>query len=166
MEDFCNLSENFIREIRHILIYDADALTFNANLRGDYPNLESYIYKISVHTPSAYKRRVQLKKKNKNDYLDININIPIYDLSAESRDKLYSLHARRRYVIVFSSNKDRMVLGNSRERLHIEILDGIRDDATGKDHFVLKIKGETTIKPNIRKVTPAFRVLLFAPPLL
>lgn len=164
MTEFCNLSENFIREICYLLIYDAEALSFNANFRGDYPEPNAYIHKIEIHTPAAYKRKVRLKKQNKNDYFDIDIRIPIFDLSFKNREQLYALHARRKYMIVTASNIETLALGNHRERLNIEILDNIRDDGSGKDQFIIKITGKTIIKPQLRKVTPAFRVLLFTPP--
>ncbi len=52
----CNLSENFTREIKHILIYDATALSFNENLRGLYPPADGYLLKIDVQNISDYHR--------------------------------------------------------------------------------------------------------------
>ncbi len=76
--DFCNLSENFIREIRYILLYDATALSFNANYRGDYPNPDEYICKIPIRPQSSYRRKVQRIKQDKNDCFKIDIKIPFY----------------------------------------------------------------------------------------
>lgn len=165
MTDFCNISDNFIREIRYILIYDATALSFNANFRGDYPSPENYLHKIEIHSMESYKRNIRLKTKNKNVYLSIDIQVPFYDLSSKNRMILESLHNQQKYMVVTVSNIETLALGNHRERLNIEILDDMRDDGSGKDHFVIKITGETIIKPQLRKVTPAFRVLLFSPPL-
>ncbi len=159
--DFCNLSENFTREIRYILIYDATALSFNENLRGDYPDPNDYICKIPVYTQSTYKRKVQLKKQDKNDCFNIDIRIPFYDLDFENREKLYRLDMNRKYLIVTVSNKEMMVLGNHRERLSVSVLDNIVDNGSGKDHFLVHITGKTIIRPYLRRVTPMFRVLLF-----
>lgn len=163
-KDLCNIAENFTREIKHILIYDSEALSFNQNLRGQYPNPKSYLLKIDVHNIGDYKRLFNLKKQNKNDYFKIDISIPFLDLSFENRDKLYKFNKNRAYLIVTVSNKEMMVLGNDRERLSVDIFDHIQDNGKGKDQFTIKITGETIIYPTMRNVTDAFRVLLFSYP--
>lgn len=165
MNSLCNTPENFTREIQHIIIYDADILTFNKNLKGEYPPTEGYLLKVAVTNISKYRRSVQFRKSNKNDYFKIDISLPFYDLSLENRRLLYSFHKKRKYLIVTASNKDMLVLGNHRERLSIEVLDNIDDDGGGNDHFRIRITGETTVYPQLRKVSPMFRVLLFPPPL-
>ncbi len=57
------------------------------------------------------------------------------------------------------------VLGNHREPLSIGVIDKIKDNGSGKDKFIIRITGKTTIQPKLRKITEPFRVLLFAPPL-
>ncbi len=51
-----------------------------------------------------------------------------------------------------------MVIGNDRERLSVDILDSIKDNGKGKDHFSVKITGETIIYPaqNLRNITDNF----------
>ncbi len=167
MKHLCNLPENFTREIKHILIYDASALSFNENLKGLYPPADAYLVKIDVNNISDYRRMFTLKQQNKNDYFKIDITVPVLDLSFENRKTLYSLNKNRNYLIVTVSNKEMTVIGNNRERLSINILDGIRDNGKGKDHLSIKITGETIIQPaqNLRNITDNFRVLLFSYPL-
>ncbi len=167
MKHICNLSENFTREIKHILIYDANALSFDENLRGLYPPSNDFLLKIDVYNITDYRRIFALKQQNKNDYFKIDINIPILDLNFENRKTLYSFNKNRKYLIVTVSNKEMMVIGNSRERLSIDIHDEIKDNGKGKDHFVVKITGETIIPPanSFRNISENFRVLLFTYPL-
>ncbi len=164
-ENLCNNPENITREIRNILIYDADSLSFNDNLNGIYPNAENYLFKFRVATLNDYHRSVTMKIKNKNDYFKINLSFSFIDLTLENRELLYKLHRRKKFAIVTESNMETSVLGNSREPLTITINDKVKDNGSGKDVFKIDITGETTIFPITRKITKPFRVLLFAPPL-
>ncbi|MEQ3501126.1 hypothetical protein ABMY20_15330 [Tenacibaculum sp. SSH1-16] len=160
--ELCNTPEDFIREIRHVIVYNASVLTFNQNLKGLYPPTIEYLYKIPVQTPESFKRRFRLKKQNKNNYFTIDLSFPFFDLTFQNRAKLYDLAKDNNYVVVVASNREMMVLGNDRERLSIDVIDNIQDNSRGKDHFSIQITGETIIHPLLRKVSEPFRVLFFA----
>ncbi|CAA0170706.1 conserved hypothetical protein [Tenacibaculum maritimum] len=164
METLCNTPEEFTREISHLFIYDASILSFNENYKGQYPPVDKHLLKIPVQTIDTYKRKFSLKRQNKNKYFKIDIAVEFYDLTFENRELLYSYDNDRKYLVVAVSNKEMMVLGNNRERLSIDIIDKINDNGKGKDHFLIRVTGETIIFPMLRKVTEPFRVLFFAHP--
>lgn len=160
----CNIPESFTREIKYLLIYEANSLTFNENYRSLYPPNDTYLAKIVVQTTERFKRSFSLKKKNFNRFFSINISFEFYDLSFENRKNLEVLSEDKKYLIVAVSNKEMIVLGNKREPLTIDVFDKISDNGKGKDNFLISIKGETLIFPMIRKVTEPFRVLFFSHP--
>ncbi len=164
-EDLCNYSEDIVREIRNILIYAADTFTFNDNLKGKYPKADDYLLKIHLNEFTGYNRSIVPKIKNKNEYFSINISVPILDLSLKNREVLYKFNRKNKFVIVTESNMETSVFGNHREPLSIGVIDRVKDNGSGKDKFIIRITGKTTIQPKLRKITEPFRVLLFAPPL-
>lgn len=163
-EILCNVPESFTREIRHLLIYDANSLTFNENYKGLYPENDAYLAKFFVQTKEKFKRSFSLKKKNFNRFFSINISFELYDLSFRNRKIIDKLSNDKKYLIVLVSNREMIVLGNKREPLTIDVFDRIFDNGKGNDHFLINIKGETLISPMIRKVTEPFRVLFFTHP--
>ncbi len=167
MRHICNLSENFTREIRYILIFDANVLTFGDNMKGLYPALNNYLLKIDIQNIPDYRRTLALKQQNKNDYFKLDISIPVIDLSFENRKTLYSFNNNRKYLVITASNKEMMLFGNSRERLSVDIHDIIKDNGKGKDFFSVKIFGESIIPPanSLRSLSENFRVLFFTYPL-
>ena len=155
----CNISEDFIREIRYVLIYNAEDFTFNQNLRGLTPLEDAYVLKVMIQNPIHYTRKIDIKSQHNNDYNEIKIDIPVFDLSKENKMKLIDFHRKRKYVVVLVSVQERMVLGNHREPLTISFDDNVKDDGSGKDIFNLQISGQTIVFPKIGKITEKFRVL-------
>lgn len=161
----CNIPENFTREIRHILIFNAKTFSFNQNFRGLTPNENDFLLKISLQNPSNYSRKIDIKTQHHNDYYDLKISVPVYDLSKENRLHLIDFHKKRKYVVALVSAQEMLVLGNHREPLTLSIDDNIKDDGSGKDFFDVNITGQTIVFPTLGKITEKFRVLLFMPPL-
>lgn len=164
MTHLCNKSENFVREARYLLIYDASSLTFNKNFKGEKPIAGTHLLKVELH-PTMFSRNVSLKTKDKNDYIDIKIQFSFLDLTLENKEILYKLHKKRKYVAVLASNIEMMTLGNDREPISISVDDNIMDNASGKDVFEITLTGQTIIFPRHTKITEPFRVLFFTPPL-
>lgn len=160
----CNLPENFTREARYLLIYEASALSFNQNFKGEKPVAGTQLLKIAIN-PYAFSRQISLKNKDKNDYFDIKIQFSFFDLSFEKKQQLYNFHKKRKFVVVLASNAEIITLGNDREPISISVEDNIQDNASGKDSFEITLTGQTIIFPQQSKITEPFRVLLFTPPL-
>lgn len=160
----CNITENFTREIRHILLFDSQEFTFNQCLKGLAPETP-FLVKIDLHHPGAYERKIDLKTQHNTDFYDVKVTIPIYDVSPKSRLKLFELHKRKKYVVGLVSAQETLILGNKREPFSLLIDDNIKDDGSGKDFFNVTITGQTLIFPSTNKITERFRVLLFMPPL-
>ena len=66
--ELCNIGEDFTREIRHVLLFDAASFTFNQNLRALTPDPNAALVKLHVAHPSGYGRKISLKEQNHNDY--------------------------------------------------------------------------------------------------
>lgn len=165
MLNLCNLPESFTREISHVLLFEAASFSFNQNLRALTPNENSYLLRIDLHNPAPYNRKVSIKQQNHNDYFDIQVSLPIYDLSKDTRKKLIGFHKQRRYVVALVSEQEMLVVGNAREPFTLTIDDNIVDNGKGSDTYIVTLTGQTIIFPNISKITEKFRVLFFAPPL-
>ena len=165
MIDICNLPEPFTREISHVLLFDATIFSFNQNLRALTPDINSYLLRIDLHNPSPYNRKLSIKQQNHNDYYDVQVSLPIYDLSKETRKKLISFHKQRKYVVALVSQQEMLIVGNAREPFTLTVDDNITDNGKGADTYVVTLTGQTIIFPNISKVTEKFRVLFFLPPL-
>lgn len=161
----CNLPEDFTREIRYVLIFDAQNFTFNQNFKGLTPSENQFLLKISLQNPANYSRKIDIKTQNDNDYYDIKISAPVYDISKENRLQLINFHKKRKYVVALVSAQEMLVLGNHREPLTLSVDDNIKDDGSGKDFFNVNITGQTIVFPTLSKITEKFRVLLFLPPL-
>lgn len=160
----CNAPEDFTREIRHILLFDYQQLTFNKNLNG-LPPEGNFLLKIDLHNPTPFQRKIDFKTQHNTDFYDVKITIPIYDVSPKSRLKLFGFHKRKKYVMALVSAQETLILGNHREPFSLLIDDNIKDDGSGKDFFNVTITGQTLIFPSTNKITEPFRVLLFVPPL-
>ena len=155
--ELCNIGEDFTREIRHVLLFDAASFTFNQNLRALTPDPNAALVKLRVAHPSGYNRKISLKEQNHNDYFDMKVTFPIYELSKEVRLKLISMHKKRKYVVALVSAQEMLVVGNHREPFSLT--------GTGKDLFTISLTGQTIIFPTLGKITEKFRVLMFLPPI-
>ena len=162
--ELCNIGEDFTREIRHVLLFDAASFTFNQNLRALTPDPNAALVKLHVAHPSGYNRKISLKEQNHNDYFDMKVTFPVYELSKEVRLKLISMHKKRKYVVALVSAQEMLVVGNHREPFSLTIDDDIVDNGTGKDLFTISLTGQTIIFPTLGKITEKFRVLMFLPP--
>ena len=163
--EICNNPEDFTREIQHILIFDASKFSFNQNFKALTPDINSYLLKIQLHNPTAYQRKITIKEQNDNNYYDVKISLPVYELSKETRLRLISFHKKRKYVIALVSQQEMLVVGNEREPFSFSIDDNILDNGTGKDSFLINLTGQTIIFPTLSKITEKFRVLCFLPPM-
>ena len=161
----CNLPENFTREIRYILIYDAATYRFSQALRGDQPAPEGYLLKVYLHHPSPYSRTLTIKEQNHNDYTEVKITFPIYDLSRESRALLQGYHRKRKYTVALVSEQEILTLGNHREPFTLTVQDHTLDNGTGKDILQCTLSGQTIVRPTTTRNTPRFKVLFFVPPI-
>ena len=110
--EICNNPEDFTREIQHILIFDASKFSFNQNFKALTPDINSYLLKIQLHNPTAYQRKITIKEQNDNNYYDVKISLPVYELSKETRLRLISFHKKRKYVIALVSQQEMLVVGN------------------------------------------------------
>jgi len=165
MIDICNIPEPFTREISHVLLFDAASFSFNQNLRALTPDVNSYLLRIDLHNPSPYNRKVSIKQQNHNNYYDVQVSLPIYDLSKETRKKIISFHKQCKYVVALVSQQEMLIVGNAREPFTLSVDDNITDNGRGADTYVVTLTGQTIIFPNISKITEKFRVLFFLPPL-
>lgn len=156
----CNTPEDFVREARYLLIYDAKNFSFNENFRGIEQPSSQELLKIDIPAPTL-QRQISLKEKDQNDFFDIKLQFSFFDLDFKYRNILYSFHKRRKYTIVLFSNTEMMILGNDREPMSISIQDHISDNTLGKDAFQITITGQSIIFPKQTKIKERFRVLFF-----
>ncbi|CEN54434.1 hypothetical protein [Capnocytophaga canis] len=163
MSHLCNISEDFIREARYLLIFNAKDYSFNENFKGNKPIAGTHLMRIELH-PHSFSRKISLKTKDKNDYIDVNLKFPFLDLTPQNKETLYNLHKKREYAIILASNTEMITLGNNREPMTLSIDDEINDNGSGKDSFSVTITGQTIIFPRQSKITDMFRVLLFTYP--
>ena len=146
MSTIANRSESFIREIRQVEIYPATAQTFQNNMNAALPDPAAKLYAFNV-IPEEFERKIPTKKRSGNYFFDISLGFPLLEMTKELREELYQKFNRRDYMVVLVSNTEKTPLGNAREPLTVELLDGIKDDASGNDQFNISITGETLIAP-------------------
>lgn len=146
MSTITNRSESFIREIRQVEIYPATAQTFQNNMNAALPDPAEMLYDFTV-IPEEFDRKIPTKTRSGNYFFDISLGFPLLDLSKALRDELFERFNRREFMVVLVSNTEKTLLGNAREPLAVQLLDGIKDDASGNDQFNISITGETLIAP-------------------
>ncbi|MDT9499152.1 hypothetical protein [Capnocytophaga canimorsus] len=164
MMHLCNISEDFIREVRYLLLYDANSLSFNENFKGNKPVAGKHLLRVDLH-PNAFSRGISIKTKDKSDYIDIKLQFSFFDLSFTNRNIWFDFHKKQKYVVILASNTEMISLGNHREPLTLSVNDNIVDNASGKDAFQITLTGQTILLPKQSKITEPFRVLFFAKPL-
>jgi hypothetical protein len=167
MIDFYNIPDNFIRDLRHILIYDANEISYIDMLNAKFPSRVKYKYNFAV-LPGSAKRSIPTKFDDSgNAYFDVDISFNSYELNAQNRVFYYqNFNKGKRYAIVLVSNTDMIMLGNDREPMAIAVSDAIQDNNAGNDTFTFSITGQTILYPRPTEVIDAFRVLLLLPPTL
>lgn len=151
MEHFKNLAEKFYREIRSIEIYPASAVSYIDNYNAVFPTIDKALYVFEI-VPESYTRKLPTKTQNKNYFFDVDINFSVLDLSKETTKKCYEYFNKRGFAIVLNSNTERMMLGNDREDLTIDFLDGKKDDNSGNDENTISITVETIIPPKTQNL--------------
>jgi len=151
MEHFKNKAESFFREIRSIEIYSASSVSYINNFNGIFPDPGTALYTFDI-TPESFSRNLSTKTQNGNYFTDIDISFPLLDMSEGSVLKCYAYFNRKSFAVVLISNTEKMMLGNSREKIKIEFIDNKKDDNSGNDEYTIAISGETIISPKIQIV--------------
>ena len=70
-------------------------------------------------------------------------------IKKEDVEKYQSYFNERKFAVVVISNTEKMLVGNDREPLTIEVLDNKKDDNSGTDEYNISITGETILTPKI-----------------
>lgn len=143
-----NTQEDFVREIRTIAIYPSSAITFQQNMEGTPPNIDDVLYASKVN-PEDYERKLPTKRKEGNNYYEVDINYPLLRMNKEFRAAFYENFNKKGFAAVLHSNTEMMILGNDREPLSIDFIDGIKDNGSGNDQFNINITGNTIIPPKV-----------------
>lgn len=149
MEKFKNKSEKFYREIRSIEIYPAASVPYIDNFKGIFPNPDDCLYQFEI-IPETFNRKIPTKTQNGNYFYEIDLNFSLLDLSATAKEKYQNNFNKKYFAVVLVSNVNKMLLGNDREKLKVEFIDGQKDDNSGTDEDTLAISGSTIIPPKIK----------------
>lgn len=152
MEHFNNKAESFYREIRRIEIYQASDISYIDNFQGIFPDSNLCLYKFDVTNPESFAYKILTKTQNGNYFTDIDISFSLLDLSKDNIDKCYEYFNKKKFAIVLISNIEKMLLGNDREKLKVEFIDGKKNDASGSDECYISITGDTIINPKIQNL--------------
>ena len=148
MEYFNNKSENFFREVRKIEIYNCNSISYIDNYKGIFPPEDSILYVFEI-IPENFSRKNPRKKKDGNYYHEIDLGFPLLKIKKEDVEKYQSYFNERKFAVVVISNTEKMLVGNDREPLTIEVLDNKKDDNSGTDEYNISITGETILTPKI-----------------
>ena len=151
MEHFPNKAESFYREIRSIEIYNASDVSYIDNFKGIFPNSNLCLYKFEI-VPETFSPKILTKTQNGNYFTDIDISFSLLDLSKDNIDKCYEYFNKKNFSIVLISNIEKMLLGNEKEKLKVEFIDGKKNDASGSDECFISITGDTIISPKIKNL--------------
>ena len=148
MEYFNNKSETFFREIRKIEIYETSAVSYEDNFAGNFPDSEDIKYVFDI-VPEDFSRKIARKTRNGNYFHDIDLGFPLLKMDKTNVEKYQEYFNKEKFAVVLISNSDKMMFGNDREPLKIEVLDNRKDNNSGNDEYYLSITGETIINPKI-----------------
>lgn len=166
MQNFTNLPENFIRELKGILVFDKSKITYLGQLSGKFPNPEEALYKYCV-LPDDASRSIGTNIEAGNVSYSPDISISLVDLTVANREQWYEeLNRFNQFAVILVSNSEMMMLGNDRFPLSITVSDNISDNGSGTDSFIMRIFGDTIIAPVVYKIVPKFKVLFFIPPII
>ncbi|MGD1319543.1 hypothetical protein [Chryseobacterium sp. 2R14A] len=166
MQNFTNIPENFIRELKGILVFDKSKISYLHQLAGKFPNPEEALYKYCV-LPGDASRSIATNNTAGNISYSPDISVSLVDLTVANREHWYEeLNRFNKFAVILISNTEMMMLGNDRFPLSITVSDAISDDGSGSDSFTLRVFGETIIEPKVYKIVPKFKVLFFIPPIL
>lgn len=151
MEHFKNKAESFFREIRSIEIYKSSDIRYIDNFQGIFPNVSRSILVIDI-SPETYIPKNQTKTNSKNYFSDIDITFSLLDMSILNVEKCQEYFNKEGFAVVLNTNVEKMLLGNEREPLRIDFLDGKKNDASGTDECYFSITGSTIINPKIQNL--------------
>ena len=151
MEYFKNKAETYFREVRGIEVYKSSDILYDDNFKGIYPVLQVPLFKFDI-VPDTFSRKVLTKTKNGNYFYDVDLGFPLLDLDPDIIAKCYEYFNRKGFAVVFITNVEKLLLGNDREELTIEFIDGKKDDASGTDECNFSITGKTIIPPKYKKL--------------
>jgi len=166
MQNYCNKPEDFFRELKGILIYDKNQISYIDQLKGKFPQPDDAQFKFSV-LPGDASRKIPTKLLSGNIYYQPDITISLVDLAVKNRDEWYeSFNILNEFAVVLVSNTEMMMLGNDRFPMSITVNDNINDEGSGNDSFSLNIYGDTILAPSVYKIISKFKVLFFIPPII
>ncbi|MDV3662464.1 hypothetical protein CMU51_00115 [Elizabethkingia anophelis] len=166
MRHYCNLPENFIRELKGVLIYDKSKISYIDQYNNIFPQPEDALYKFRI-LPADPDRKIPTKLNEDNVSYSLDIVLSLVDLSIKNREEWYSKFNKfRKFAIVLVSNSEMVMIGNERYPMSITVTDNIKDDGSGNDSFGMNIYGDTIISPKMYKIAEKFKVLFFLPRLI
>lgn len=151
MERYKNKPENFIREVRLVEIYQSSAVSFEDCFNGVFPNSEDALFSFAIN-PENFQRKIPTKTQQSNYFFDSDITISLYIFKGVDVDHLYEKLNKKEFVVVLYTNTDKVLLGNSRESMKVEFIDGVKDDGSGNDEYILSISGDSIINPKIKNL--------------
>lgn len=146
MERLKNRAEDFYREIRKVEIYFATTVKYTDQYENSFPNPQKAQYIIDVE-PESFRRNLILKKRRGNYFTSIDLSFLLLDLRPQLRNQLKEKFDQKNFAVVLTSNTEKMMLGNDREPLTIDLIDNIKDNNRGLDHYSISISGETILSP-------------------
>ena len=145
MEHFKNKAESVFREIRSVEIFRSTDISYQDNLDRVFPTIDP-LYKFDIAS-ETYSRKLLTKTKTGNYLYDIDLGFTVLDLDETTIAKCYEYFNKKGFAIVMYSNVDRQMLGNDREPLTIEFIDGKKEDGSGSDDCNISITGKTILPP-------------------
>ena len=151
MEHFKNKAESFYREIRSIEIYKASDVSYINNFNSVFPDPAIALYKFEI-VPESYSQKTPTKTQTGNYFNEVDLSFPLLDLSTETIEKCQEYFNKKDFAVVLNSNVERMLLGNDREKLKVEFIDGKKNDNSGNDECTIAISGETIISPKTKNL--------------
>lgn len=166
MQKYCNIPEEFFRELKGILIYQKEQVPYIDQLKGKFPQPDEALYQFRV-LPGDAGRKIPTKFQAGNVYYSPDITVSLVDLTVKNRTEWYTYFNKfNEFAVVLVSNTEMMMLGNNLFPLNITVNDNIMDDGFGTDNFQLNVYGDTILEPIIYKIVNKFKVLFFIPPIV
>lgn len=166
MQNYHNTPEDFFRELKGVLIYNKDQISYIDQLNDKFPSPDDALYKFKV-LPTSGSRAIPTKLNNRNILYTPDVSFPLVDLTIKNRNEWYSqFNVFDNFAVVLVSNTEMMMVGNDLFPMSVTVTDNIKDDGSGNDSFSLNISGDTILPPSVYKVVPKFKVLFFIPPVI
>lgn len=151
MERYKNKPDNFIREVRLVEIYNSVLVSFEDAFNGVFPDPESAMYSFAIN-PENFQRKIPTKTQQSNYFYDAEFTISLYIFKGVDVEHLYENLNKKEFAVVLYTNTDKVLLGNYRESMKVEFIDGVKDDGSGNDEYILSISGDSIISPKIKNL--------------